>query len=58
MLKKNEFCKKLDGEDEKGQVFRLARQMVRQNRDVVGCVSVNDCAGKVVAEEENVLDTC
>jgi len=47
---------KLDGEDKIGNVFRVARQMVAQNKDVrSGCVK--DVKGRSVTEEEKVLDT-
>jgi len=36
-------------------VFRVAKQMVKQNRDVVGNGCVKDVEGKVAVEEE-VLD--
>jgi len=38
-------------------MFRVARQMVRQNRAVIGSGCVKDIEGKVVTEEEKVLDT-
>ena len=32
---RKKFCEDLEREDEKGNVFRVAKQMVRRNRDVV-----------------------
>jgi len=41
-------------EDKKQNVFRVARQMVRLNRDVVGSDCVKDVESKVVVEEDQV----
>jgi len=38
-------------------VFGVARQMSRQNRDVVGSGYMKDFVGKVLVEEGKVLDT-
>ena len=35
----------------KGDVFRVAKQMVNRNRDVVGASCVKDSDGKIVVEE-------
>jgi len=57
---RKKFGEKLDGEDKKGNLFRVARQMARQFRQiraVVGCGCVKDVECKIVVEEEKVLDT-
>ena len=53
------FGEKLDEEDRKGTVFRVAKQIVGKNRDVVGggcnrCMK--DMHGDIVVEEEKILE--
>ena len=50
------FGEKLDEEDSKGTVFRVAKQMVRKNREVVGGGCVKDTNGKMVVEEEEMME--
>ena len=50
------FGEKLDIEDGKGNIFRVAKQIVRKNKDVVGAGGVKDKDGKIVVDEENILD--
>ena len=38
--------------DRKGNVFRVAKQLVRKNRDVVHSRCVKDNVGKIVVEED------
>ena len=42
--------KYLDGDDGNGNVFRLAKQLVSKNRDVVGASCVKDNDGKIVVD--------
>ena len=53
---KLKFCEKLEDVDRKGDVFRVAKQMVRKNRDVVGAGCVRDNVGKIVVEEDKLLE--
>ena len=53
---RRKFCEELEDEDRKGNVFRVAKQLVRKNRDVVGAGCVRDNAGKIVMEEEKLLE--
>ena len=46
---RKKFCEVLDRESRKGNVFRLAKQQVIKNRDVVGASCVKDDDGKIVA---------
>ena len=46
----------LKDEDRKGNVFRVAKQLVRKNRDVVGAGCVRDNSGKIVVEEDKLLE--
>ena len=46
----------LDKEDRKGMVFRVAKQIVRKNGDVVGGGCVKDTDGKIVVEEEKLME--
>ena len=50
------FCEELKDEDRKGNVFRVAKQLVRKNRDVVGAGCVRDNSGKIVVEEDRLLE--
>ena len=50
------FCEELKDEDRKGNVFRVAKQLVRKNRDVVGAGCVKDNLGKIVVEENKLLE--
>jgi hypothetical protein len=50
------FGEGLDKEDMKGSVFRVAKQIVRKNRDVVGEGFVKDSAGKIVVNEKEVME--
>ena len=49
------FCEELEDEDRKGKVFRIAKQLVRKNRDVVGVGCVRDNAGKIVSGRGKVV---
>ena len=49
------FCEELKDEDRKGNVFRVAKQLVRKNRNVVGAGCVRDNSGKIVVEENRLL---
>ena len=46
----------MDDQEEKGHVFRVAKQMVRKNRDVVGGGCVKGKDGKIVVEEEKIKE--
>ena len=37
-------------------MFRVAKQLVRKNRDVVGAGCVKDSVGKIVVEEDKLLE--
>ena len=50
------FCEELEDENRKGNVFRVAKQLVRKNKDVVGAGCVKDNIGKIVVEEEKLLE--
>ena len=53
------FCEDLEREereDEKGNVFRVAKQMVRRNRDVVGAGCVKGSDGKIVVDEDKLME--
>ena len=50
------FCEELEDEDRKGNVFRVAKQLVRKNRDVVGAGCVKDNDGKIAVEEDKLLE--
>ena len=53
---RKKFGEMLDEEDGKGTVFRVAKQMVRSNRDVVGGGCVKDVNGKIVVDDKKILE--
>ena len=46
----------MEREDEKGNLFRVAKQLVSRNRDVVGANCVKDSDGKIVVEEDRLME--
>jgi hypothetical protein len=55
-IERQKFCEKLVEEDKKGNVFRVAKQIVRKNRDVVGEGCVKDTDGKIVVDDGKLLE--
>ena len=55
-VERRKFGERLDEEDEKGTVFRVAKQIVRNNRDVVGAGCVKDTDGRIVIDEEKMME--
>ena len=53
---RKKFCEDLEGEDRKGNVFRLVKQLVSKNRDVVSASCVKDDDGKIVVEEDKLME--
>jgi len=56
-VERKKFGEKLEEENEKGTVFRVAKQMVRSNRDVVGGDCIKDTNGRIVFDDNQVLET-
>ena len=54
-IERKKFGNMLD-EDRKGTVFRVAEQIVKKNGDVVGESCVKDTSGKIVVEEEKLME--
>ena len=54
-MERKKFGEMLEEEDRKGTVFRVSKQIVRKNEDVVGggCVNVTD--DKIVVEEKKLM---
>ena len=50
------FGEMLDEQDEKGSVFRVAKQIVRNIRDTVGEGCIKDLDGKIVTEADKLLE--
>ena len=46
------YCDILEEEDGKGSVFRVAKQMVRLNKDITASGCVKGVDGRTVVEEE------
>ena len=51
-VERRRFGEMLGKENEKGTIFRVAKQMVRNNRDVVGAGCIKTTEGKIVVNEE------
>ena len=51
------FIEDLEQENEKGNIFKVTRQMVHRSKDVVGGGSMKDKNGKVVVNEPDVMET-
>ena len=47
----------MDEEYKKGTLFRVAKQMKRKNRDIVGGGCVKDENGKIVTDERERMET-
>jgi hypothetical protein len=48
--------KMLEKEDAKGGLFRIAKQMVRKNRDVVGGGCMRDVDGTIVVDDARTME--
>ena len=46
----------LEEGNEKGNVFKVAKRMVKDSKDVVGCGAVKDSNGCLVTESARVMD--
>ena len=55
-VERRKFGVKLEEENEKGTIFRVAKQIVRNNRDVVGGGCVKDADGRIVVDEDRVME--
>ena len=55
-VERQKFGEMLDEQDEKGAVFRAAKQIVRNNRDIVGDGCIKDTDGKIVTDEDKLLE--
>ena len=53
---RKKFCEDLEREDEKGNMFRVAKQMMSRNRDVVGASCVKGSDGKIVVQEDKLME--
>ena len=53
-----EFTKKLHTEDERGNVFRIAKQIANNNKDVVGCGGIKDTSRKIITDQERIKVVC
>ena len=51
---RNKFAAKLSEEDMKGNLFRIAKQLVRNNKDVVGSGSVKDREGNIAVDDSRI----
>ena len=59
MAKNNErerFCEDLEREDEKGNLFRVAKQLVNRNTDIVGANCVKNSDGKLEVKEDRLME--
>src|SRR5208282_3381371 len=51
---RKKFAAKLSKEDMKGNLFRIAKQLVRSNKDVVGSGSVKDKEGNIAVDDSRI----
>jgi hypothetical protein len=51
---RKKFGAKLSEEDMKGNLFRIAKQLVRNNKDVVGSGSVKDREGNIAVDDSRI----
>src|SRR2546425_988520 len=49
------YCDMLEAEDDKGNVFRVAKQMVGLNKDITASECVKGVDGRTVVEEEGIM---
>src|SRR5437867_2383968 len=49
------YCDMLEEEDDKGSVFRVAKQMVGLNKDIDASGCVKGVDGRIVVEEEGIM---
>ena len=49
------YCDMLEAEDGKGNVFRVAKQMVGLNKDITASGCVKGVNGRTVVEEEGIM---
>ena len=55
-VERQKFGETLEREDEKGKVFRVAKQIIGKNKDVVGGGCVKDEKGEIVTEDEQIKE--
>ena len=56
MRGRGQNCDDLERDDEKSNLFRVAKQLINRNRDVVGANCVKDSDGKIVVEEDRLME--
>jgi hypothetical protein len=54
---RKKFGEEMDVADSKGTIFRVAKQIVKKNRDVVGSGCVKDEHGRIVMEDDKLMET-
>jgi len=56
-VERRKFGEMLDEENQKGTIFRMAKQIVKKNRDVIVGGYVKDTQGRIVVEENQLMET-
>ena len=56
MMRGSGFARTWRREDEKDNLLRVAKQMVNRNRDVVGANCVKNSDGKILVEEDRLME--
>ena len=54
--KRHEFSENLRSAEAKGKLFRVVKQMVRRNRDVVGSACIRNMEQKVLTDENQIKE--
>ena len=49
-FERKKFMKKLHKEDERENVFRIAKQIANKKKDVVGCGGIKDTSGRIITD--------
>ena len=53
---RKKLVEKIDEEEGRGNLFRVAKQMIERNRDIVGDGCIKDCDGNVVVEQDRIKE--
>ena len=57
-LKENErvsICNRLEEADGKGDLYRVVKQLTKENKDIVGSAGVKDSSGQIVTDDDKVM---
>ena len=55
-MEQKKFGEELEDAEKKGTVFRVAKQIARKNKDVVGGGCVKGANGRIVVDEDKIME--